>query len=88
MDIARGFVEGFSNMLMKMEMREPRPIWIAPINEDAVPAFFSKGANVKEAVFGFMMPIQDSNKKIKKMSRGSESHPIPEESKKNMLSML
>lgn len=55
---------------------------MAPINEDAVPAFFSKGASVKEAVFGFMMPMQDSNKNIKEMSRGSESQPIPEVNKK------
>ena len=88
MDIARGLVDGFSNMLMKMEIRAPRPIWMAPINEDAVPAFFSKGANVKEAVFGFMMPMQDSNKNIKEMSMGSESHPIPEANKKNTLSMV
>ena len=85
MDIASGRVDGLLNMLMNMEMSEPSPIWIAPIKADAVPAFFAKGASVSEAVFGFTIPIQDSNKNKNAISTGRVSHPIPEANKKRAL---
>lgn len=68
--MAKGVTEGFSNKLMNIEIIDPNPIWMAPINDEAVPAFFANGASVSAAVLGFVMPTQDKRIKIKTTVKG------------------
>ena len=51
------------NKLMNTDISDPKPIWIAPISDEAVPAFFAKGASVNAAVLGFVIPTQDKGEK-------------------------
>ena len=76
--IHKGVTEGFSNKLMNTDISDPRPIWMAPISEEAVPAFFENGASVSAAVLGFAIPTQDKRRKMKMMLIGKSSQPICE----------
>ena len=69
--MAKGVTDGFSNKLMNTDISDPKPIWIAPISDEAVPAFFAKGANVSAAVLGFVMPTQDNRRKMNTMIIGN-----------------
>ncbi len=68
--MAKGVTDGFSNKLMNTDISEPKPIWIAPISEEAVPAFFEKGASVRADVLGFVMTTQDKRRKMNTIIKG------------------
>ena len=52
------------NKLNTDDAKAPKPICVAPINAEALPAFFLKGWSDKAAVLGLVSPRQD--KKINK----------------------
>ena len=51
-----------ANMLIAAEARAPKPICKAPINADALPAFFLNGAKDNAEALGLIKPKQAKNK--------------------------
>ncbi|MNR44494.1 hypothetical protein D3C85_1632450 [compost metagenome] len=56
-----------ANILIAADASAPKPICSAPINAEALPAFFVNGAKESAEAFGLIKPKQPKNKAIKAM---------------------
>lgn len=61
--IVTGKIESVTKTPTATEAKAPNPICIAPMTAEALPAFFSNGANDNAVVFGLQKPKHPKNRK-------------------------